>query len=79
MESLHINDKEIQASIVAIRYWAMELQGRDVDLFTDNKCVYHYIKKWGGRIPRFQKLGKELWDLLQTQRLTITPHWVPSG
>ena len=79
MESLHINDKEFQASIVAIRCWAMELQGRDFDLFTDNKCVYHYIKKWGGRIPRFHKLGKELWDLLQTQRLTITPHWVPSG
>ena len=66
MESLHINDKEFQASIVAIGCWAMELQGRDFDLFTDNKCVYHYIKKWGGLIPRFQKLGKELWDLPQT-------------
>ena len=79
MEGLHINGKEFQASIVAIRCWAMELQGRHLDLFTDNKCGYHYIKKWGGRIPGFQKLVKDLWDLLQTQRLTITPHWVPSG
>ena len=79
MESLHINDKEFQVSIVAIGCWAMELLCRDFDLFTENKCVYHYIKKWGRRITRFHKLGKELWDLLQTQRLTITPHGVTLG
>ena len=47
-------------------------------MYTDNTTVYHYIRKWGGKLPHFQVLVRELWDLLQERRVTIAIHWVAS-
>jgi hypothetical protein len=72
----HINAKEFLATIKAIE--AFVLTDQHLDVYTDNTTVYHYIRKWGGKLPHFQVLVRELWDLLQERRVTIAIHWVAS-
>ena len=74
--STHINAKEFQATIKAIE--AFILTDQHLDVYTDNTTVYHYIRKWGGRLPHYQQLVRRLWDLLQERKVTISIHWVAS-
>ena len=75
----HINAKEFHATIKAIE--AFVLTDQHLDVYTDNTTVYHYIRKWGGKLPHFQRLVRALWDLLQERRVTIAkvngPVWRP--
>ena len=72
----HINAKEAHATIKAIE--ASVLTGQHLDVQTDNTTVYHFIRKWSGKLPHFHKLVRELWDLLQKRQVTIATHWVAS-
>ena len=54
------------------------LTDQQLDVYTDNTTVYHYIGKWGGKLPHFQKLVRALFDLLKGRRVTIATHWATS-
>ena len=50
----HISAKEFHATTKAIE--AFVLTDQHLDVYTDNTTVYHYIQKWGGKLPHFQGL-----------------------
>jgi hypothetical protein len=73
----HINYKEGLATLEALR--AYPLRDMEVHLYTDNTTLMWYLKKWGGRSARMNRVVKDIWDWCQTRNLFIVPHYVPSA
>ena len=52
--SLHINQKEFEGAIYALRSYMMK--NTTVHFWTDSTTLYHYLLKWGGRYPHLNQL-----------------------
>ena len=70
----HINVKEFRGALLTIQAYAL----RDTTLrfFTDSMVYYWYLRKWGGRKPRFNALILQLWNFTQANRIEIQPFYV---
>ena len=70
----HINVKEFRGALLTIQAYAL----RDTTLrfFTDSMVLYWYLRKWGGRKPRFNALILQLWNFTQANRIEIQPFYV---
>ena len=74
--SFHINRKEFLAGLLALRSFAP--RNCNVQLYTDSMAFYWYIKHWGGRSPRLNKVIRELHDYCVQHEVVIHPHYVPT-
>ena len=72
----HIDLKEFRAGVNVIK--AYLLRDSERHLHVDNMVLFHYLKKWGGRIPRLNNLIQELWVYCRQMNVYIIPHYVPS-
>ena len=73
---LHINIKELKASIAACQ--SLAEPGETVFLTVDNQVAYSYLKKEGGRLPPFNSLMRPFILWCQTNSVTVIPNWVKS-
>jgi hypothetical protein len=74
---LHINIKELKASISACQSLAKE--GETVFLTVDNQVAYSYLKKEGGRLPPFNSLMRPFLKWCHEKRVKVIPNLVKSS
>jgi hypothetical protein len=76
-KSLHINIKELKASLAATR--SLASPGETVHLRIDNQVAYSYLKKrGGGRLPLFNALLRPFLKWCHAQQVALVPNWVSS-
>ncbi|KAG6930889.1 hypothetical protein G0U57_002791, partial [Chelydra serpentina] len=75
---LHINIKELRAIRLACQAFLAHLQGRCVEVLTDNTTAMYYLNKQGG--ARSSPLCREallLWDLCLTHSVSLQASYLP--
>jgi hypothetical protein len=75
-KGLHINIKELKAAIAAVQ--SLARPGENVFLSIDNQVAYSYLRKEGGRLPKFNSLMRPFLNWCHSQKIKITPNWVRS-
>jgi hypothetical protein len=71
-----INVLELQAVILAVRMNHSKLAGRDVRLWTDNRCVMAVVQNYRSRSPTVMVEYRELYRLLQDNNMTLQASWI---
>ena len=75
-KGLHINIKELKASISAVQSLAQP--GETVFLSIDNQVAYSYLKKAGGKLSPFNSLMRPFLTWCYKNKVTLVPNWVRS-
>ena len=73
---LHINIKELKASIAACQ--SLAKPGETVFLTVEKQVAYRYLKKEGGRLPPFNSLMRPFILWCQANSVRVIPNWVKS-
>ena len=71
-----INVLELQAVILAPRANHLRLAGRDVRLWTDNRCVMAVVNNHRSRSPTVMVDYRELFQLLEDNNMTLQASWI---
>ena len=58
----HINVLELIAAFLALQYFCKDSNNTHVLLMLGNTTAVKYISKMGGRIPKLNRMVKELWQ-----------------
>ena len=74
--ALHINVKEIRASTLGVRAFA--LKNSVVECYVDNIVTYFYLLNQGGRKRHLNKELRRLFFWAWDQNIEVRPLWVPS-
>ena len=75
-KGLHINIKELKASIAAVQ--SLAKPGETVFLTVDNQVAYSYLRKGGGRLPVFNSLLRPFLTWCHQNSISLVPNWVKS-
>jgi hypothetical protein len=76
---LHIGEKELLTIWKAVFHWRMLLQGKRLQIRTDNRVALSYLLKAGGKIPRLNLLARKIWKVCMSFRIIlIKPYWISS-
>ena len=74
----HINEKELQAVLLALTHFRLQLQNKTVMICTDSMVALHYIRKQGGtRSEGLIPLALQLWDLAIRNNIQLLVRHVP--
>lgn len=73
----HINVLELKAAFLAVKYFCERSVNEHVQLMLDNTTAIKYIVKMGGRIPKLNKLVKEMWCWCVQKHIWITVYHIP--
>jgi hypothetical protein len=75
-KGLHINIKELKASIAATQ--SLAKPGETVFLTIDNQVAYSYLKKEGGKLCHFNSLMRPFLTWCHQRKIRVVPNWVKS-
>ena len=75
-KGLHINIKELRASIAAVQ--SLAKAGETVYLTIDNQVAYSYLKKGGGKLSIFNNLMRPFLTWCHQNKINLVPNWVKS-
>jgi hypothetical protein len=75
-QGLHINIKELRASIAAVQ--SLAKPGETVFLSVDNQVAYSYLRKAGGKLPQFNSLMRPFLHWCHQNNIQLVPNWVKS-
>jgi hypothetical protein len=77
--SLHINEQELLAAILAIKTFSKWRQTKSIFLQIDSQVALSYIVNQGGtKSPRLVERAKELWAYLASKEISISAEWLPT-
>jgi len=75
----HITLLELRAVHYSVEAFLSSLRGRHVLLREDNQAVCALLRSWSSRAPRLQERLRLLWELLDTNDITLVPRYIRSG
>ncbi len=72
-----IDELELLAILYAIQCWPVEVSnGSTVQLWCDNQVAVAYIRNMGGRIPRLDRVAREIWSELESRDVFLIASYV---
>ena len=74
----HINEKELQAVLKAIRTFKEELRGKNLLIKIDNKVAMTYLNRMTGRIRSLAKIARRIFELVDELGMKIQAVYIPS-
>ena len=78
LRSRHINELELITIVIAIKLWAPRLQGRSVELASDNTTCISVINNKRSAHPFLQHCLRELWLSLSLHNIALYVRYVAS-
>jgi hypothetical protein len=72
-----IDELELLAILYAVQCWPMNVKsGETVQLWCDNQVAVAYIRNLGGRIPRLDRVAREIWAELESRNVFMIASYI---
>ncbi len=73
-----IDELELRAVLYAFQTFPVLQNHKTVSVRCDNMVAVAYINHMGGRIPRLDKVAKQLWEVLEANQAFVVATYIPT-